>query len=140
MSEKKASVAVETTGPRYVGWRGELLAEVAVAGLSDVVVTNLASNGHVDLGEDFVVVAPQGLCFFVQVKAFSSLDLKINNVASIPELRFPVDARLVRAARQSRTPVILFLFDADTDHGRYLRLDTLPEPEPNRSQVTVRLP
>jgi hypothetical protein len=76
----------------------------------------------------------------VEVKAFSSSWLGVRDVKGVPELRWSVDADLIRRARESESPFLLFLFDADTDHGRYLRLDTLPGPSPGARQVTVRLP
>jgi Domain of unknown function (DUF4365) len=140
MSDRRSSVTVSTTGPSYLAWRGELLAELALAGVPELVVTKLAGNGRVELGFDFLAAAQGGLCFFVQVKAYSSLALRVDDVAHLRELRWPVPVDLLRRARQSRTPVFLFLFDADTDHGRYLRLDKLPETEPDQRQLVLRLP
>jgi hypothetical protein len=140
MSEHRKSIVVDPTGPRYLVWRGALLAELALARVPELVVSKLASNGHFDLGHDFLVAGPHGVCFFVKVQAFSSMASKLREVAEISELRCPVAATTIRAARDSRTPVILFLFDADTDHGRFLRLDTLPDPDANSSNVMVRLP
>jgi hypothetical protein len=74
------------------------------------------------------------------VKAFSSFSLAIEDVERVGELRWLLDARAVREARSSHSPVVLFLFDADTDHGRYLRLDTLPPPTSEARSLAVRLP
>jgi hypothetical protein len=73
----------------------------------------------------------------VKVRGFSSRHLKLDDVASIPELRWAVDAEEVRKARRSSTPLVMFLYDADTEHGRFARLDTLPEPQPKARRVLV---
>jgi hypothetical protein len=93
-----------------------------------------------DLPYDFLVAAEYGLCFFVVAKAFSSMHLGVQGVETIHELVCFLDADLVRRGRQSQSPCILFLFDADTDHGRYLRLDTLPDTDPETQQLPVHLP
>jgi hypothetical protein len=137
MPEKKTFVEVETNGRSYLGWRGELLAELALARVPGLVVHKLAGNGLAERGFDFVVAAEPGLCFFVVVKAFSSAKLGLDHVENVAELRWDVDADLIRRARESHDPVFLFLFDADTDHGRYLRLDTLPTSEVRQQSVVL---
>lgn len=140
MSDSQTSVIVETAGPSYLGWRGELLAELALARVPELVVTKLADNRRMDLGFDFLVAVPGGFCFFIQVEAFSSLALRLSDIAGVPELRWSAPADLLRRAHASHGPVFLFLFDADTDHGRYLRLDALPEPNLDQGEVVVHLP
>ncbi len=140
MGDQKTSVVVDTRGPSYLSWRGELLAELALARVPELVVTKLAANGRASIGFDYLAAAPGGLCFFVKVKAFSSLAAHLAKPARIAELRWSAPTKLIRQARRSHSPVFLFLFDADTDHGRYLRLDLLPEPAPDQRHVTVGLP
>jgi hypothetical protein len=134
------SAEVDPTTPSYVSWRGQLLTELALARLPELTVHARPERPVSDLPYDFLVVAEYGLCFFVVVRAFSSFHLGIRDVSTLPELRCPVDADLVRRARASRSPCVLFLFDADTDHGRYLRLDTLPAPAPGARRLVVGFP
>ena len=140
MSDKQTSVEVKTSGPSYLGWRGKLLAELALARLPGLIVHERPNSAPSELPYDFLVSTEHGLCFFVAVRAFSSFWLDVRDVEVVPELRWSVDADLVRRARDSESPFLLFLFDADTDHGRYLRLDTLPPPAPGARLVTARFP
>ena len=140
MSDKRTFVEVKSTGPSYPAWRGELLAELALARNPGLIVHKRPERSPSDPPYDFLVATEQGLCFFVEVRAFSSFHLQLTDVEAIPELRWSLDGELVRRARASHSPVLLFLFDADTDHGRYLRVDTLPAPGVEVRQVTVRLP
>jgi hypothetical protein len=140
MSDKRTAVEVQTTGPSYLVWRGELLAELALARLPDLVVHRRPDHSSADLPYDFLVAAEHGFCFFVEVKAFSSFQLDLRNVEEVRELRWSADADLIRRVRNSQNPYLLFLFDADTEHGRYLRVDTLPDPGPEASQLTLRFP
>jgi hypothetical protein len=140
MSDKRTSIEVDTARPSYVGWRGKLLAELALARLPQLTVYPRPERPASDLPYDVLVVAEHGLCFFVVVRAFSSFHLDVRDVAAVPELRCSFDADLVRRSRASQSPCVLFLFDADRDHGRYLRLDTLPDPGPESRRLTVRFP
>jgi hypothetical protein len=140
MSDNRTSVEIKPTGPSYVSWRGELLAELALARVPALTVYKRPEKAASDLPYHFLVATEHGLCFFVEVQAFSSFRLDVADVKTIPELRWAVDPDIVRQARASHSPVFLFLFDADSDHGRYLRLDTLPAPRPNTRHVIVRLP
>jgi hypothetical protein len=124
--------------PHYVGWRGELLAEVALRRVAGLEIHKPHQNGS-RLDYDFLVSTPDGFCFFVEVKAFSSMKYRIADVAGIEGLLWTVDGELIRNARKSQSPFVLFLFDADSEHGRFLRLDTLPDP-PARSSATLQLP
>jgi len=130
------SKEVQTTGPEYLGWRGELLAQLALSRLEFVTVY----QGSPDQPYDFLVATSDGFCFFVEVKAFSSTKSNINHVDTIAELRWRVSTELIRRANESRSPVLLFLFDADTDHGRYLRIDTLPVSNKSAKLQTIRFP
>ncbi len=140
MSNARTSVEVQTTGPSYLGWRGELLAELALARVPGLIVHKRPEQETADLPYAFLVATEDGFCFFVEVRAFSSARLGIKDVQTVGELRWSIDAELIRRARESCNPVVLFLFDADTDHGRYVRLDSLPDPGPHAHHVTVRLP
>jgi hypothetical protein len=136
MSAKRTALAIKTTGPSYLDWRGRLLAELALARIPELIVYK--SPDHPPY--DFLAATAQGFCFFVNVKAFSSFHLDVADVETVPELRWSLDADSVRRARVSHSPVLLFLFDADTGHGRYLRLDTFPVPGSQTRRLTVRLP
>jgi hypothetical protein len=140
MSDKRTSVEVKTTGPPYLAWRGELLAELALARLPGLVVHKRPERSSSDLPCHFLAATDHGLCFFVVVKGFSSSRIDLRDVDAVRELRWSIDADPIRRARASENPFILFLFDADTDHGRYLRLDTLPDPPAEGRQVAVRFP
>jgi hypothetical protein len=113
-----------------------LLAELTLARVPGLVVNK--QHSAADLGYDFLVATERGACFFIQVKAFSSMRLEAKDVDATAEWRWRIDASLLRHARASRSPFFLFVFDADTDHGRFLRLDTLPAPAAR--SVTVRIP
>jgi hypothetical protein len=140
MPDKQTSVEVKTTGPEYVGWRAELLAELALARVPDLIVHKRPGTPPAELPYHFLVSNEHGLCFFVEARGFSSFQLGIEDVGAVRELRWSVDADLVRQARRSRSPFFLFFFDADTDHGRYLRLDTLPEPRPEVRRLALHFP
>ncbi len=131
-SESKSSQEIKTGGAGYVVWRGALLAELALARAPELSV----HKPKQDCGYDFLVATPSGTCFFVLVKAFSSKKLSIRDVQEIVDLRWRIDTKHIRRARASHTPVLVFLIDADTDHGRYLRLDTTPiRRESSQSQM-----
>lgn len=137
MSKQRNSIEVKTTGPSYLGWRGELLAELALAQVPELTVHKPPERHASELRYDFLVTTEHHFCFFVAAKAFSSIRQKIAGLNEVHELILPVDAALIRQASASLQPFVLFLFDADTDHGRFLRLDDLPEPEGDR--VALRL-
>lgn len=135
MSDLRDAERVSASGPAYVGWRAELLAELALARVPEFIV--LKSKD--DLPFDFIVTTKDGLCFFVEVKSFSSLREE-GNPKEATSLQFRADSDVVRNARRSLNPVILFLVDADRDHGRFLRLDTQPEPEDGAKSVLLNFP
>jgi hypothetical protein len=140
MSDRRASVEVKTTGPGYLGWRGELLSELALARVPGLLVHKRPDRAPPEVPYQFLVATAHGFCFFVEVRAFSSLHLEVPDVATVREWRWSLEADLVRRARTSHSAVLLFLFDADTDHGRYLRLDTLPAPGSDVHRLVVRFP
>ncbi len=133
----KSSVQTKAGGDSlaYVGYRGDLLAQLALSRLPQVDVF----RPQVDGGWDYLVATPDGVCFAVVIQAYSSTRRHMDDVAALPDLRWRLDRQIVDRARASRTPVMLFLFDADTEHGRYLRLDTLAAATDSRT-VTVSLP
>src|SRR5262245_4094630 len=116
MSDNRTAVEVKTTGPSYLNWRGPLLAELALARVPGLSVYKRPDQAPSELPYHFLVTTADGFCFFVEVKAFSSFRLHVTDVEAIGELRWSLDADLVRRARASHSPVVLFLFDADTDH------------------------
>lgn len=137
MSKKQSDfIQVSTGGKPYVAERTENLAKLALLKLGDVYVY------PTNQGEpyDFSVHTLNGFCFFVEVKAISSIRLKIQKINEIRELRWRIPVRLLRAAKESVNPFILFLFDGDTDHGRYLRLDGIALEKRSANAQTIRLP
>lgn len=127
---------VHTGGAAYVGYRAELLAQLALSRFPELSIHESVP----DCGYDFVVVTQQGGCFFVIVKAMSSIKLKIRNIETISELRWRIKRRTLQWAKSCPNPVFLFLIDADTDHGRYLRLDDIAQPKASGVQQTIRFP
>jgi hypothetical protein len=136
MSERTTLQQVAIASPKYVHWRGELLAQLALSRVPSLVVYQSPEQHEYD----FLVSTQTGFCFFVEVQAFSSIHERIRNVDTVDELRWRIRKELVQRANESRSPVILFLFDADTDHGRFLRLDTLPPMSTSGQLRTVRFP
>jgi hypothetical protein len=120
----------------YLGWRADLLARLALARLSNKTIIEEETRGPFD----YFVKTEDGVEFFVEVRALSSIREKIREIETIEELRWKIPNRLVQSAQRENRPVALFVFDADTGHGRFLRLDSLnilPNPALQR---TVRLP
>jgi hypothetical protein len=124
MSNATKSREIKGSGPEYVGWRGELLTELALTRLAKLAEVEIFRPAA-DQGYDFIVSTPKGRFMFIQTKGFSSNAAGIKNPAQVDELRWRVPKEIIKKAQESRSPVLLFLFDADTDHGRFLRLDTL---------------
>ena len=142
MSNNLTAIRIGSNQPSYVAWRGELLAELALARIPGLVVHKRPDRAPADLAYDFLVVTDRGACFFVAVNAFASFRMTAHrgDIREAPELHWMVDADLVRRVRASESPFVLFLFDADTEHGRYLRLDMLPDPGPKAEFLQVRFP
>ena len=140
MVKPQRVVRVITEGPPHLVWRTPLLTELALARIPELVEfkqTGKAPNPEVPY--DFLVVVPGGRTFYVTALGYSSFQLKIEP-ESIPVLELEVEADRVRTAHRSPTPVVMFLFDADRDHGRYLRLDTLPELSAGAKTVLLSFP
>ncbi len=140
MTNSTTTAEINTAGPNYLKWRGELLAELALARVPGLTLHRRPiDNGQADDQPSLLASTANGFCFFVIVRAFSSFRLHIADPQLTPEISFRLDADVVRRSQMSRSPVVLFLFDADTDHGRFLRLDRLPAPRKERF-VSVRFP
>jgi hypothetical protein len=120
----------------YIGWRTELLATLALSRLPGVTVTKQPMAGKFD----FSVMTRTGFSFLLDVKGLSSMGKKIQNIETVSELRWRISTALLKRATAMRCPVVLFLLDADTGHGRYLRLDTLKPVAPASEYQTIRLP
>jgi hypothetical protein len=136
-TSKTIDIDSRNPGPPYAGWRGELLAELALARLPGLVVSKPRT---LDQGYDFLVATGKGACFFIEVNAFSSTRLKGEKSTATAEWRWSIDSDLVRRARESRSPFFLFLIDADTDLGRFFRLDSLSAPDTKARTVIALIP
>lgn len=136
MSSPTVDLGSKAAHPAYSEWRGILLAELALARVPGLAVNKQPPGA--DHGYDFLVATGRGACFFVRVRAFSSMRLDAEDVDASEEWHWRIDASLIRRARESRSPFFLFVFDADTDHGRFLRLDTLAAP--GGRSVTIHMP
>ena len=136
MSETPNYLKVKTTGASYLGWRGELLAKLALAWIPGLTIDKSLN----DQPYDFYVKTNDGVRFFVEVKAFSSLGMSAKNVEKVKELRLQMSTTLVDHAHEVNRPAVIFLFDADTDHGRFLRLDTLPAEEDKTHDQIFKFP
>ena len=129
---------VTTDGPAHITWRSELLAELAIMRVDELRLMKPPSGSPAPPFQ-LVAASDSGICFIVQIAAYSSFRLKIEP-ESIPVLELEVEAERVRTALRIPTPVVVFLFDGDRDHGRYLRLDTLPEPAAGAKTVVLSFP
>lgn len=135
---EKARCRVKTGGPEHVAILAEKLAELAILRVPSLSILAPLKDRPSDLF-DFAVSSDDGVCFFVAVKSYSSFGLKIVP-DPIPVLELGVKAEWVQTARHSPTPVVLFLFDGDRGHGRFLRLDTLPKPADDATTVVLSFP
>lgn len=139
MSNATKSLKIKSEGPEYVGWRGELLAELALTRLAKIANVEIYKPGA-DQGYDFVIGTADGLFVSIQAQSFSSNSAGIKEPQLVQELRWKVPVETTERARKSLSPVLFFLFDADTDHGRFVRLDTLPPQRPKAAFVTLVFP
>jgi hypothetical protein len=142
MSDELIKINAKSTSPPDLAWRGESLAELAFARVPGLIVNKHLKELGGGLAYDYLVATGGGACFFVKAEAFTSagLDAEAERVDATAEWSRRVDAALVRRAHECGSPFFLFLFDADTDHGRFLRVDALPGPDPKAKTVDVRLP
>lgn len=104
----------------YVGWRAEELAKLALSGVPSWSVTDITEGGKFDYA---VMDVNSGTSFMVEVKSLSSIHSNRKIDPSASEIPIQVAASLVKSAQAMHCPVFLFVFDVDTDHGRFRRLD-----------------
>lgn len=136
MSKSEAVLDLKSSGAEWVARRGAALARMAlVTTLELTIYENLHSKAY-----DYAVATEDGMFIRIRVEAYSSRLAGVERVDTIPELRWTLAADVVRQARASKAPVVLLLFDADTDHGRYARLDVLPAPARGAKSAAVGLP
>jgi hypothetical protein len=116
--------------PRYVSWRGELIAKLALARAGLIVQDAPAPQPF-----DLVASTPDGFYFLVEVNAYSSMHGRHRPVfdRSRDPYRWPVNTSILRAAGEVNLPVVLFVIDADREVGHYARLDRLPDRQPTTS-------
>ena len=121
----------------YAGWRSEELAKLAFSRIPSWSVTDTTEDGKFDYA---VMDVNSGSAFMVEVKSFSSFHSNRKIDLSAPKLPFVVPVSLVKSAKAMHCPVVLFVFDVDTDHGRFRRLDTLEIDDVSGDKVSVGLP
>ena len=123
-------------GPRYVPWRGELIARLALA-RAGLAVQDAPPPQPFDL----LASTADGFYFLVEVDAYSSMHGEHQPVVSEPhgESRWPVHASVLRAAADVNLPVVLFVVDADREVGHYVRLDRLPPATRDQRTTSVTL-
>jgi hypothetical protein len=136
MSETPKHLKVKIGKANYLGWRGELLAKLTLSWIPDLTIDEALDDSY----NDFYVKTKDGIHFFVDVKAFSSLAMDAKDVDKVKELQLQASSRLVARSQNSNIPTILFLFDADTDHGRFLRLDKLLQGNEGSHSWTFKFP
>lgn len=119
--------------PAYVGWRSELLAKLALSRIPSLAIVHVSQ----DHGYDYVVTSDDGLTFCLVVRARSSLHDEIREIHALEFVDVDLPRGLLERARTSLCPVVLFFFDADSGHGRYLRLDTLAEQQLAKQYVSL---
>ncbi len=140
MSKRNLDIADAEKQPDYVGWRGELLAELALSRIPGLIVSRRPDRPDSGIGFDLLAATDGGFCFFVAVRAFSSATGRVKGHRRRDVWTWTLKPAEVRRARESRSPFLLFLFDADTDEGRFLRIDSLPEPDPETDRVRLDFP
>lgn len=122
--------------PRYVGWRGELIAKLALT-QAGLVVQDAPPPQPFDL----LVSTRDGFYFLVEVRAYSSMHRGLRPVFDRSRERFqwPVETAFLRAAGAVNLPVVLFVIDADREVGHYARLDRLPRLSRDQRTTLVSL-
>jgi hypothetical protein len=133
-------VRVRIDGPDYLIWRSKILAEYNLALVPELTVFKARVVPPAGFDHAFLVQAPGGVEFAVDVVGYSSIRDRIPDPTTVPELFTEMPAEWVRRLRREGRPVVLFLFDADRDPGRVVRADTLPEPDPAADEVIVSVP
>ena len=117
--------------PRYVPWRGRLIAELALTRAGLLVQ---------EVPEPFDVLAstPDGFYFLLKVTAYSSMHggHGAGFDGSSDTYPWPVEPPVLRAAEDVNLPVVLFVIDADREVAYYARLDRLPRRD-QRTNATL---
>lgn len=139
MAESPRTVLVTSDGPPHIVWRTPQLAELAIARVPELAEVHNPTGAAPDVPYDFLVLTPNAVPVYIVARGYSSRKCKIEPEA-VPVLEWKADAKMIAAAVSSHDPVVLFLFDADRDHGRFLRLDTLPEPPASAKTVVLSFP
>jgi hypothetical protein len=126
----------ERKEPRYVGWRGELIAKLVLTRAGLVVQDAPAPQPFT-----FLASTPDGFYFLVEVKAYSSMHGGRRPVLAglDNQSQWLVEAAIVRAAGEVNLPVVLFVIDADGEVGYYARLDRLVRPTRGQRTAFVSL-
>jgi hypothetical protein len=139
MTNKRTRLRVTTEGPDHIESRSDALAELAIARVPELLAFKRPRGAGEAFPFDLLILADREPRFSVFVKGFSSQRSK-PHPEEIGDLECEVEASLLRAARKNPHPVVLFLFDADRGHGRFLRLDARPEPPSNAKTVLLTFP
>jgi hypothetical protein len=129
---------VKIGGAEYIALLAEKLADLAIARVPELSILK-PGNGKPSPLFDFIVSTDSGACFLVKIASYSAFQLKIEP-DPIPVLELEVETDYLRAAQRSPTPVVMFLFDGDRGHGRFLRLDTLPKPVGDAKSAGLSFP
>ncbi len=111
---------IRTSGVRYAPWKGEVIAKYLLARTDGVEATDLPPH---DPARCDIMVEAGDFRFLVEVKAFASFHDPAGDPATSESLRIRVPFEQFEAWRRSALPVVVFLIDADTEHGRYLIVD-----------------
>ena len=136
MSEAQAVLHLKSSGTEWVARRGAALAKMALLTTLELTIfENLYSKAY-----DYAVATEDGMFIRMRVDAYSAKLAGVEGVDAVPELRWTLAADVVRQARASKAPVVLLLFDADSGHGRYARLDVLPAPARGAKSAAISLP
>jgi hypothetical protein len=122
--------------PPYVGWRGELIARLVLTRAGLVVQDAQAPQPF-----DLLASTPDGFYLLVKVKAYSSMHSgrRPQFDGSHNEVRWPVEASVLRAAGEENVPAVLFVIDADREVGHYARLDAVSRSAGDRRAPSVPL-
>lgn len=135
-SQTKAKPEPKPNEPFYVGWRGDLIARLALARAGFDV-----KDAPVPEPFDLLAATPDGFYFLVKVNAYSSMHGGRGPTFNRPrdEYRWPVGPAVLRAAGDVNLPAVLFVIDADREVGHYARLDRLPRPDHGQRTTSVSL-
>lgn len=123
--------------PGYAAKRSELVAKLALSRLEGAEI--FENDGAGDRGWDFHVKLPDGRDFFVEVKSYSSFNTKNQWRVKQDSLEYRFPKSLGRY-RNYPHPIFLWLIDADTEKGYYLRLDRLNIPGDCGPSFTGKIP